>query len=55
MKMKDFLMRKQAMPQRDPQPIRCAAIQYSDQMVCARCDLSWDTNDSEPPHCKVRA
>lgn len=31
---------------------RCSAVQYSDQMVCAPCDQSWDTNDSFPPPCK---
>lgn len=29
----------------------CEAIQYSDQMVCKRCDLVWDINDLEPPEC----
>ena len=31
----------------------CKAIQYSDQMVCATCDLAWDTNDSDPPACRL--
>lgn len=30
----------------------CKAIQQSDEMYCARCDLRWDTNDSDPPKCK---
>ena len=30
---------------------RCEAIQYSDQMNCARCGLVWDVNDPEPPVC----
>lgn len=30
----------------------CEAIQYSDQMVCKRCSLTWDVNDSDPPKCK---
>jgi hypothetical protein len=29
----------------------CEAIQYSDEMACARCRLRWDTNDPEPPSC----
>lgn len=29
----------------------CVASQYSDQMVCSRCALQWDTNDSHPPRC----
>lgn len=29
----------------------CEAVQYSDQMQCARCGLSWDTNDQDPPEC----
>ena len=29
----------------------CQARQYSDQMVCGPCRLSWDTNDPEPPVC----
>lgn len=30
----------------------CGAIQYSDQMRCEVCNLTWDTNDSNPPVCK---
>jgi hypothetical protein len=33
-------------------PTRCAAIQYSDQMICPRCDLTWDTNTIDAPACK---
>lgn len=29
----------------------CHARQHSDQMVCDRCGLVWDTNDPEPPAC----
>jgi len=29
----------------------CEARQYSDQMVCVKCDLSWDVNDLDPPKC----
>lgn len=29
----------------------CAARQYSDQMHCAKCGLTWDMNDPEPPKC----
>lgn len=29
----------------------CQAKQYSDQMYCSVCQLTWDTNDSEPPNC----
>lgn len=32
--------------------MRCKAIQYSDEMHCAKCNLRWDTNDPEPPPCK---
>lgn len=31
----------------------CKARQYSDQMICGECGLSWDTNDPEPPECPV--
>ena len=31
----------------------CRAIQYSDEMYCAKCNLRWDTNDPEPPECPV--
>lgn len=31
---------------------RCYARQYSDQMYCAVCRLTWDTNDADPPPCK---
>ena len=30
----------------------CQARQYSDQMMCAPCGLTWDTNDPEPPDCR---
>lgn len=29
----------------------CKARQYSDQMACSECGLSWDVNDPEPPAC----
>lgn len=35
-------------------PVGCEARQYSDQMVCARCDLAWDVNDMDPPPCKLQ-
>ncbi|WP_158589809.1 hypothetical protein [Gemmobacter lutimaris] len=31
----------------------CVARQYSDQMVCAKCNLAWDVNDPEPPQCRA--
>lgn len=31
---------------------RCGAVQRSDQMVCAGCNLTWDVNDPVPPACK---
>lgn len=33
-------------------PIKCQALQYSDQMVCTRCEQAWDMNDVSPPKCK---
>jgi hypothetical protein len=30
---------------------RCRARRYSDQMHCAVCRLTWDTNDENPPQC----
>lgn len=27
------------------------AIQYSDEMQCARCGKAWDVNDPDPPPC----
>ncbi len=30
----------------------CQARQYGDQMMCAPCGLTWDTNDPEPPECR---
>lgn len=30
---------------------KCEAKQYSDQMCCGRCGLTWDVNDPEPPKC----
>lgn len=32
--------------------MECKAIQYSDQMVCDRCQLKWDVNDIDPPKCE---
>lgn len=29
----------------------CSAKQFSDQMVCSTCELTWDVNDPEPPVC----
>lgn len=29
----------------------CSARQYSDQMQCSRCGLTWDVNDPDPPQC----
>ena len=33
-------------------PHECQARQYGDQMICAPCGLTWDTNDPEPPECR---
>ena len=30
----------------------CEAKQHSDQMVCAKCQLTWDMNDPHPPDCR---
>ena len=51
MKMKNELMRRREEP---PAAVRqpCQARQYSDQMVCRKCDLTWDVNDPEAPACK---
>jgi len=35
-----------------PMPLDCEARQMSDQMRCERCDLTWDMNDPDAPHCK---
>lgn len=35
-----------------PKSAKCEAIQYSDQMVCKRCNQAWDVNDFDPPKCK---
>ena len=29
----------------------CKAIQQSDEMFCAECNLRWDVNDHSPPRC----
>ncbi len=34
-----------------PTPNSCTARQVSDQMRCEVCDLTWDTNDTDPPPC----
>lgn len=30
---------------------KCHSVQHSDQMVCERCNQSWDDNDSCEPEC----
>lgn len=30
----------------------CRAVQQSDEMYCAACNLRWDVNDSDPPPCR---
>ena len=35
--------------------MECYARRYSDQMVCSKCGLAWDANDSEPPACRPPA
>jgi len=30
----------------------CQARQYGDQMICAPCGLTWDTNHTAPPECR---
>ena len=32
----------------------CQARQYSDEMSCAACGLSWDISDPNPPKCRLR-
>lgn len=36
-----------------PEPKTCEARRYSDQMHCARCNITWDMNDSDPPVCPL--
>lgn len=31
----------------------CRARQHSDTMICDRCSLQWDVNDTEPPSCSI--
>lgn len=30
---------------------KCQAVQQSDEMFCAGCDLRWSVNDPNPPKC----
>lgn len=30
----------------------CEARQFSDQMICHKCGIGWDVNDTCPPACK---
>lgn len=32
----------------------CEAVQYSDEMHCARCGVYYDVNDPDPPECAPR-
>ena len=34
--------------------MKCDAKQFSNQLVCMHCDLTWDINDPEPPACLKR-
>ncbi len=29
----------------------CQSRQHSDQMICHKCGLVWDMNDTDPPQC----
>lgn len=51
MKMKNELMRRREETPVTPKPV-CQARQYSDQMVCRKCDLAWDVNDDDRPDCR---
>ena len=35
-----------------PKPHSCRARCYGNQMICAPCQMTWDTNDTEPPECR---
>ena len=30
---------------------KCHPVQFSDQIVCGKCGLTWDVNDPAPPKC----
>jgi len=32
----------------------CKARQYSDQMYCGHCGVTWDVNDPDPPVCSTK-
>lgn len=32
----------------------CQARQYSDQMYCPKCRITWDVSDPDPPECPGR-
>lgn len=34
--------------------LNCFALQQSDEMFCAKCNLRWDVNDRLPPACGNR-
>lgn len=36
-----------------PEPKACKARQFSDQMSCSACGLTWDMNDPDPPECQL--
>ena len=29
----------------------CRAKRYGDQMICGRCGVQWDVEDTDPPKC----
>jgi hypothetical protein len=33
-----------------PHP-KCKAYRVGDQMICSECNVTWDTNDQDPPSC----
>ena len=33
---------------------KCKAVQHADTTICVSCNLRWDTNDPNPPGCKIK-
>lgn len=49
---KAYYERYQRNPHMRTRALPCDAVQCSDQMVCGKCDQTWDCNDWVPPQCK---
>lgn len=51
----DFHRLRREQEEPGSRPPECLARQYSDQMHCPGCGVTWDMNDEYPPSCRQYA